>query len=90
MSLLGSQKIETVRRGHSAVAVTAIELVAASDTVELPNMAASSNCVVQLRRPGDPKVVVSQTDIDTASVTGSIGDKVLIVSLHDDPAPEPR
>lgn len=69
---------------------TVVRLTAASDSVELPNMTASSNCVVQLRRPKDPLVTVSQSDIDTVSVTGIIGDEILLVSLHPDPPPEPR
>jgi hypothetical protein len=51
-------------------------------------MQAESNCVIQLRRPGDPEVTVSQTDIDTVALTGSVGQEVLIVTLHDDPAVE--
>jgi len=82
--------MQTVRRGQSSVAATVVKLTAVSDSVELPSMAASSNCVVQLRRPGDPKVVVSQTDLNTVGVTGKIGDEILLVSLHTDPVPEPR
>lgn len=88
MSILISQTIQTVRRGQSAVTATVARLTAVSDSVELPDMAASANCVVQLRRPGDPKVVVSQSNIDTVSVTGKIGDEVLLVSLHSDPVVE--
>lgn len=71
------------------MAATTVRLTAASDTVELPNMAASSNCVVQLRRPQDPLVTVTQSDLDTVAVTGVIGDEVLLVSFHSDPVPEP-
>lgn len=90
MSYFISQHAQTVRRGNSSVLTTVVKLTRASDTVELPNMIAAANSVVQLRRHGDPKTVVSQTDIDTVSVTGNAGDEILLVSLHSDPIPEPR
>lgn len=91
MSIFISQDTHQVRRAGSVIAVTVVQLVGASDTVELPNMANSENCVVQLRRPGDPDVVVTQSDIDTVAITGGVIDgRILLVSLHDDPIPEPR
>ncbi len=88
MAIVKSQQSQTVKRGQSSVTVTVAVLVAASDTLEVARMQAASNCVVQLRRPGDPEVTVSQTDIDTVALTGSPGQEVLIVTLHDDPAVE--
>jgi hypothetical protein len=88
MSLLLNQRIETVRHGQSSVATTVVKLTAQSDTVELPQMAAAANSVVQLRRVGDSIATISQTDINTVSVTGKIGQEVLLVSLHDDPVVE--
>ena len=90
MSQILSQKIHTVRRGCSAVAVSVVRLTATSDTVEVPTLAANSNSAVQIRRPGDPKVVVSITDLDTVAVTGNIGDEILLITLHGDNPVEPR
>ena len=90
MSQIISQKFQTVRRGSSSVAVTVVRLTSASDSAEVPNMAAASNCAVQLRRTGDPIAAVSQSDIDTVGLTGSRGDEILLVTLHTDPIPEPR
>ena len=81
-----AQQPSVVRRGQTTVLSTVVRLTGASDTVELPNMAASSNSAAQLRRPGDSAVTVSQSDINSVSVTGgTAGQEVLIVSLHQDP-----
>jgi hypothetical protein len=88
MSVVKSQTSQSVKRGQSSVTATVVQLTAASDTLEVARMQAESNCVIQLRRPGDPEVTVSQTDIDTVALTGSVGQEVLIVTLHDDPAVE--
>ncbi len=90
MSVIVSQKHQTIRRGQSSVVASVVRLTSNSDSVELPNMQSTNNCAVQLRRPGDPLVTVSQSDIDTVALTGTGGDEVLIVSLHVDPIPEPR
>jgi hypothetical protein len=91
MSTFVSQHIESVRRGESALALTTVRLSGASDTVELPDLANTSNTVVQLRRPGDIKVDISISDIDTVAITNGQRDKeILLVSLHNDPVPQPR
>ncbi len=90
MSIFIAQRAHTVRRGNSSLLTTVVRLTSKSDSVELPNMSAASNTVVQLRRPNDPNVEVSQTDIDTVALTGNVGDEILLVSLHQDPMPEPR
>lgn len=88
MSTFISQKPNPV--GDSLlILATVVKLTTNSDTVELPNMAASTNSVVQLRRPGDPSVTISQSDINTVSVTGNLGNVVMLVSIHTDPIPEP-
>lgn len=88
MSTVKSQQSQSVKRGESSVTVSVIKLTAVSDTLEVARMQATSNCAIQLRRPGDPEVTVSQTDIDTVAITGGVGQEVLIVTLHDDPAVE--
>ena len=88
MSVVKSQQSQTVKRGQSSVTVTVVQLTTKSDSLEVARMQASANCAIQLRRPGDPEVTVSQTDIDTVAFTGSVGQEVLIVTLHDDPAVE--
>lgn len=88
MSNFISQSFHRVRHGDISVGTTVVKLVTASDTVELPNMSAATNSVVQLRRPGDPSVTVSQSDVNTASLTGNAGDEVLIISMHGDPVVE--
>lgn len=88
MSNFISQTVHTVRRGSSSIVATVVKLTSASDTVELPQMAAATNSAVQLRRPGDSSITVSQSDINDVTLTGNIGDEVLIVSLHGDPISE--
>lgn len=90
MSQFVSQKLHSVRRGQSSVVASVVRLTAASDTVTLPSMKASSNCVVQLRRPNDPLVTVSQSNSTSVSLTGEVGDEVLLVSFHHDPIPTQR
>jgi hypothetical protein len=82
-----SQSLPTsTRRGESAVVATVVKLASATDSFDLPRMAAASNSVSQLRRPGDAAITVSQTDVNTVSITGgSAGQEVLLVSLHNDP-----
>lgn len=89
MARIITQKFQTVRNGSSSVTATVVKLTSASDTVDVPNMQSTANCVVQLRRPGDPLVTISQSDINTVALTGNIGEEVLIVTLHDDPMPQP-
>lgn len=89
MSRIVSQEINTVRHGESAVCATVVKLDNAADTVKLPDMAAASNCVVQLRRPNDVLVTVTQDDVDDVSLdNGAAGNEVLIISLHNDPVKE--
>ena len=81
-----SQSPATVTRGNQGILATVVRLDGPAETVELPNMAATSNSAVQLRRPGDGAVTVTQTDINTISITGgSAGQEVLIISSHGDP-----
>ena len=88
MAIVKSQQSHSVKRGQSSVTVSVVQLSTAVDSLEVARMQAASNCAIQLRRPGDPEVTVSQTDIDTVALTGTVGQEVLIVTLHDDPAVE--
>ena len=89
MSRIISQEIHTIRHGESSVCVTVVSLDNSADTVKLPDMAAASNCVVQLRRSGDPLVDVSQDDVDDVSLDNGVrGNEILLVSLHNDPVKE--
>lgn len=90
MAQIVSQQIQTVRRGSSSVAATVVRLTARSDSVEVPNLSANSNTAVQLRRPKDPLVTVSITDLDTVALTGQVGQEILLITLHNDPIPRPR
>ena len=72
------------------IVITVVSLTSASDTVELPRMSAASGpAVAQVHRPSDPTVTVSQTDIDTVALTGTVGNEILLVSHSKDPIPSP-
>jgi hypothetical protein len=86
MASFVSQHNMAIRNGNQSIVATVVKLASASDSFDLPNMAAASNSVVQLRRPGDSAVTVSQSDINTVSISGgSAGQDVLLVSSHNDP-----
>ena len=87
MATILSQKVQPI--GGQNVVATLVELTANSDSVTLPRMAATSNTVAQLVRPNDTAATVSQSDVTTVSITGVSGNQVLLVSLHDDPIPNP-
>jgi hypothetical protein len=87
MSVIVKQLVH-LHTPHNIVS-TVVKLTAAADTVELPRMRADSNSVVQLRRPGDLVVTVSQSDFTTVTLTGNVGQEVLLVSLSDDPIANP-
>lgn len=87
MSVILQQSVQLFQPYN--IVSTVVKLTAASDTVTLPRMRQSSNCVVQLRRPSDPTVTVSQTNSTSVSLTGSVGAEILLVSLSDDPLVNP-
>jgi len=87
MSVIVKQSVHQ-HTPHNIVS-TVVKLTAAADTVTLPRMRASSNSVVQLRRPGDSAVTVSQTNFTAVALTGSVNQEVLLVSLSDDPIVNP-
>lgn len=87
MSVIVQQNVQTFTP-YNLVA-TVVKLTAASDSVVLPRMRDSSNCVVQLRRPGDVLVTVSQSDFTTVTLTGTVGSEILLISLSDDPITNP-
>ena len=72
------------------VIVSRVKLVSTSDTFRLPVLAEAnaSASVKQLERNGDPTVTVTASDADsdgnfnTVTVVGSVGDDVLVVSVH--------
>jgi hypothetical protein len=75
--------------GTSNVVATVVKLVTASDTVNLPRMLSTSGEVSQIRRSGDPKITISQTDAVAVVLTGNPGAEVLLVSLSGSPIPTP-
>ena len=80
-----SQSVVSTGRDQSVV-TTLVRLVSASDAFDLPQMIANSNSVVQLRRPGDAAVTVTQDDTRQVTITGGVADQeVQLVSLHNDP-----
>lgn len=70
--------------------VSRVKLVSTSDTFRLPALAEAhaTASVKQLERNGDPTVTVTASDADsdgnfnTITVAGSVGDDVLVVSVH--------
>lgn len=87
MSTIISQRLLPINDGN--LVSTIVKLTANSDTVTLPRMASTANKVAQLRRIGDPAVTVSQTNITAVALTGTVGDEILLVSLHNSPIPAP-
>jgi hypothetical protein len=87
MATILSQKVQPV--GGYNVVTTLVELTANSDSVTLPRMAATSGKVAQLTRPGDTAATISQTNVTDVAITGVSGNQVLLVSLSDDPIPNP-
>jgi hypothetical protein len=75
----------------SNVVATVVKLVTASDTVTLPRMLADAGKVVQVRRSGDPKIVIAQNvnDLSLVNLTGRVGDEILLLSHSDAPVPTP-
>jgi len=70
--------------------ITVLTLTAASDSVDLPWMKASSNAAVQLLRPSDSAITIAHDGTNPRNrltLTGTSGQEVLIVSFHDDPLP---
>ena len=88
MSVIKAQQSQTIVHGKSSVTATVVQLTAVSDSFEVARMQATSNCAIQLRRPLDREVALTQSDIDTVGLVGSVGQEVLIITLHDDPAVE--
>jgi hypothetical protein len=83
---------QQTNRLHSGgvVVTTIVVLTADSDSVELPRMSAASGpSVAQVVRAADPVVTVTQTDIDTAGLVGTVGNEILLVSHSRDPIPSP-
>jgi hypothetical protein len=66
------------------VGVTRVKLTAASDSLTVPRLSdstAGASCK-QLERSGDPTVTVSNSDAFTVSLVGTIGDEVVIATIH--------
>lgn len=92
MSTIVSQRVLPIKGGN--LVATLVTLTAASDSVTLPRMRGTSNQVVQLIRPGDSSVTVSQSGVSgeehtVVNLTGTVGNQVLLVSNHGDPIPNP-
>ena len=87
MSHIISQNENPVKRGSLSIVTTVVKLTGATYALSIPNCTASANSVVQLRRPGDAAVTVTQDDINSVTITGGVsGNEVMLVSLSDDPA----
>lgn len=89
MASIISQHLLPVTGLGANLVSTLVKLTAVSDSVTLPRMRQSANSVVQLRRPGDASVTVSQSDFTAVTLTGNVGDQALLVSFHDDPIVSP-
>jgi hypothetical protein len=89
MSTILAQSVTRLNKPNSHVVLTVVKLTAASDSVDLPRMSSTTGAVAQIRRVGDPAVTVSQSDIDTVSLTGTVGDEILLVSHSNSPIPNP-
>ena len=89
MASIVTQQVLPVTAIAANLVATKIKLTSAADSVTLPRMRQSTNSVVQLRRPGDATVTVSQSSFTNVNLTGSVGDEILLVSFHDDPIPNP-
>lgn len=87
MSTIISQ--EYITTGSGNLVVSLVKLTATSDSVTLPRMVGTSNRVVQLRRPGDVEVTVTQSTATSVTLAGSVGNEVLLVSFSDSPIPSP-
>ena len=86
MSRIIHQSFSKIPNGN--VVATLVELTVASDTVEVPRQSSDASgtaSAAQLVRPGDNAVTVSKTDVNTVALTGTIGDRVLLVTHSADP-----
>lgn len=60
-----------------------VKLTAAADTITVPTLAdTGSVSAKQLERSGDPTVTVTTTGSFTVNLAGTIGDEVIIVTIH--------
>lgn len=98
MSRIISQDVNRVRGGgrgsHGINIVSTVAVVEnGTDTVVLPRMSKSSGpCAAIVVRPGDStSVTLTQTNITTVTLSNTSGARqsIMIVSLHDDPIPNP-
>jgi hypothetical protein len=66
------------------VGVHRVQLTAASDSFTVPRLADSAAGVSckQLERSGDSTVTVSNSDAFTVTLVGTIGDDVVIATIH--------
>lgn len=88
MSIILSQKVLPIKNGN--IVATEVKLTAASDTVDVPRMSSATGGAAQVRRPGDPAVTVTISDIDTVALTGSVDDEILVLSHSYSPIPTPN
>lgn len=66
------------------VGLTVLTLTAASDTLTVPDLADSTAGVSckQLERSGDPTVTVSNSNVNTVTLTGAIDDEIVLATIH--------
>ena len=85
-----SQEVCPIRGGN--LVATLVQLVSASDTVDVPSMISNATVAscVQLRRVGDAAATVTQTDYNTVTIVGTAGNMCMIISLSDRPIVEAK
>jgi len=87
MSTITAQKVLPISAGN--LVATFVTLTANSDSVTLPRMRSTSGQVVQLVRPGDTTITITQSSATAVTLVGTSGQSVLLISNHDDPIPNP-
>lgn len=87
MSTITAQRVLPITAAN--LVATFVTLTATSDSVTLPRMRSTSSQVVQLVRPGDTAITVTQTSATAVTLVGTIGQSILLISNHDDPIPNP-
>jgi hypothetical protein len=76
---------------NSIICVTRIKkTTAGTETIgasgsEFPRMAKAANAIVQLRMFDEAASTISQTDVDTFTLTGAKGAMVTVISEHNRP-----
>lgn len=78
-----SQDLLPIREG--TIVATVIVLESATDTGLWSRASSADGAIVQVKRPGDPSVTVTQTALNQLRVVGNVGDEVMIIAHCDRP-----